>query len=299
MKVLSLDQCFLRSMSSSSKVDPVFADLKTAIINAVDSSKLLCPAHVGETVFESSLLPQAKREQIFECQNRISNGLAFLQFTELLGYETLTLVRPQFCFNSYKETQPLRAVPELDFLASVNRKAKQDYNSRIEGISYPPIDHSPLDGLKETYQKILHGRVYLMLQVVEHLRKNGDVPTETEHWECAAIVGRFLMESKVTLLELANLRDQILRRHWEAIPVLGLNTLLYARIEGDILKTNRKLTANDFVDISRLSVALCCADAIACDIPMKEAAKQTKLNGDALIFSMREAGALLQWVQSL
>ncbi len=299
MKVLSLDQCFLRSMSSSSKADPVFADLKTAIINAVDSSKLLCPAHVGETVFESSLLPQAKREQIFEFQNRISNGFAFLQFTELLGYETLALVRPQFCFDSYKETQPLRAIPELDFIASVNRKAKLDYNSRIEGISYPPIDHSPLDGLKETYQKILHGRVHLMLQVVERLRESGDVPKENEHWECAAMVGRFLADSRVTSLELVNLRDKILNRHWEAIPILGINTLVYSRIEGDILKTGRKLTANDFVDISRLSVALTCADAVACDIPMKEAAKQTKLDSGVLAFSMREPDVLLQWVQSL
>lgn len=299
MKILSLDQCYLRSMSSSSNAKPAFVELKTAIINAVDSSKLMCPAHAGETVFESSLLPQAKRELVFAFQNRISNDYGFLQFSELLGCETLALVRPQYRFEAYKRIQPLRDLPELRLLASANRKAKQDYNERIEDIPYPPADHSPSDGLKETYQKILHGRVYLMHQVVEHLLRTGNVPKESDHWECAAMTGRFLAESNITALELVNLRDKILNRQWEAIPILGINTLLYSRIEGDILATGRKLTANDFVDISRLSVAILCADAIACDIPMKEAARQTKIDGGTLVFSMREPDALLQWVKSL
>jgi hypothetical protein len=297
MKILSLDQCFLRSLTGNTG-DPRFANLKTIILNAIDTEKMLCPAHVDETVFESSLLPKDVMGQIFEFQNRISHGFAFLPFTQLLGDETLALVRPTHSFLPHK-IQPLGPFPGRDRLAQSIRKTKNDYNVRIAAVPYPPKAHSPTDKLKEIYNSVLLERCRSMLRVAKRLRTTNSLPDISSVWDCANIVGRFLREHGVTDIELVNLIEKIQKREWERIPVLFFDTIVYARIEEDILNVGRQLDANDTVDIARLSVALNCADVIGCDGPMKEIVKQIKLDQGSAVFSIREPDALRECIERL
>ena len=116
----------------------------------------------------------------------------------------------------------------------------------------------------------------------------------------AVEVGKFLAERSISRLECFNLREKILNRDWEKMPIIGLHTALWAKIEQDMLKTNRAYKANDILDILRLTVALLYADAVACDTPMKELLRQTKLDGcGAAVFSMRELVQLTEWVEAL
>lgn len=299
VKTLSLDQCFLSNLALNRRGEAVYTGLKQTILDAVRAGRLVCPAHVEETIFESSLLSRSEMDRIIAFQNAISYGLAFREFGELLALETLLLVRPTVEFAGLR-FHPINISPSADIsrLATANRSAKAAAVDRANRMPYPPQNHDPDDKLRDIFQKVSAERAGSMLRIVQSVLETRTINTGKGEWEYAVAVGNFLLDHQITNLEAHNLKSNILNHHWEMMPVLGFHTLLWSKVEQDMLNSKRAFKANDHVDILKLAVALNSADAIGCDTPMKDVVKQTKLNEGIRVFSIREADLLTDWIEA-
>jgi len=300
IRVLSLDQCFLSELALNRRNESRIAVLKAAILGAVSCGKLVCPAHVQETIFESTLLPERERDRVLAFQNEISCGLAFLSFTDLLGLETLLLVRPTVQIVPYR-IQPLRIGKSVDLkkLASENRAAKAAALARADQVPYPPKSYDPNDQLADFFRKVSRERSASMYRITKAILGSGTVNTRRQEWEFAVPVGKFLLQEGIANSECHNLLAKILSHEWEIMPIIGFHTLLWAKIEQDMQKADRVFKVNDQLDILRLAVALQYADAVACDTPMKDAIRQTRLDEAVTVFSMREVSELSEWVAAV
>jgi hypothetical protein len=300
IKALSLDQCFLSLLALNPKHDADIARLKSVLLDAVASQKLVVPSHINETVFESSLLPASRRDAVLSLQAELSCDAAFLSFEDILRCETLALVRPTVPVSGYR-VQPLRIAlsADLQAVAKENRKAKTEVVSRINRVPYPPKSYQPNHGHEDIFRSLGVERSASMRRIVEEILHGKPLSDGSKVWEYAEGVGEFLLSEQITRIECCNLLEKIRNRDWEMMPIVGFHTALWAKIEQDILKTNRTFKVNDFIDILRLTVALLYADAAACDNPMKELLRQTKLDVCVAVFSMRDVRQLTHWVETL
>jgi len=296
--VLSLDQCFLSDLALNKKKEPRVAELKKLIVEGVQSSKLVCPAHRQEVIFESVLLPESERDLVLGFQNEISGGLAFLPFDEFLGLETLSLVRPTTEIPPYRH-HPIKITKsaELKDLADENRAFKKAMCAQANQEPYPPKNYDPSDGFIEISKKISAERSGSMHRITKAILESGTLITGKQEWDFTIGVGQLLLRNRITTLECHNLLDKIEHYEWEMMPVIGIHTLLGAKVEQDMLKMRRRFKVNDHVDILRLAVALQHADALGCDIPMRETMRQAKLDTATKVFSMREIEALSTWIR--
>ncbi len=296
--MLSLDQCLLSELALNKKNDARITGLKTVILEAVRSSRLVCPAHRQAVLFETVLLPEHQRDNVFRFQNEISNGQAFLPFEELLGLETLSLVRPTVEIPPYRH-QPIRINKSgyLKKLASENRAFKKEVLAQANREPYPPKNYDPSDGFTEICRKISAERSGSMHRIAKAILESGNLKTGKEEWGFASGVGQSLLQNRITTLECHNLLEKIEHYEWETMPIIGIHTLLGAKVEQDMLKTHRAYKVNDQVDILTLAVALLHADAVGCDIPMREVMRQAKLDKATKVFSMREMDALSMWIR--
>lgn len=297
IKVISLDQCFLSNLALNPSNGDRFHLLKESVLKAVGCGKLVCPAHVEETISESVLLPEVTREKVIALQNELSLGVAFRGFGELLELETLSLVRPTFQFEPFKVE--LISIPEsvdVQKLAFANRAAKAEAVALAKQLPYPPKSYSPNDNLDDIANKVGTERAASMYRITRAILEKGDLNTGKPEWPYTQAVGEFLLQRDITELECHNLLSKILNHEWETIPILGLHTILWAKVEEDMIKAGRAFKANDHIDILKLAVGLGFADAIACDTPMKEVVKQTKLAQATKVFSIRELHELCNWI---
>ena len=300
-KALSLDQCFLSLLALNPKHNPSMVRLKDALLQAVASRKLVVPSHIDEMVFESSLLPANERDAVLRLQADLSCGVAFSSFETILCTETLALVRPTILTSGYR-IQPLRINESADLraLAQENRKAKAEVVARMNRVPYPPKSYAPNHGHKDIFRSISRERSASMIRIVEEILHGKPLSDGSKVWEYAAGVGGFLVAQNISRLECYNLLEKIRNHDWEMMRIVDRHTRLWAKIEQDMLKTNRAYEVNDIFDILRLTVALLYADSVACDTPMKELVRQTKLDSSgAVIFSMREFVQLTKWVEGL
>lgn len=303
MKVISLDQCFLRALlRPPPNAKAAFGRLHTALLNAIEAEKLLCPAHVEETVYESVVLPASDRNAIVSLQNELAAGVCFQSFYNLLAAESLKIARPEL------QPEVLRfgyiSIPsdvDLNTLAEGFRCFKKEAVLQASGMKYPPTSYQEGDDLKAIHQHISEERCGSMFRIVEAIALNGSIETGKSEWEGAVHVGEFLLSKRVTAAECRTIRDAIINRQWEKIPVYFNHTVLFAKIERDGIETGRKFTMNDHPDVLRVSVALQFAHAIGCDTYIKETVKQIGLELDQpnMIFSPREADRLADWVELL
>src|SRR5205809_235606 len=125
MHFASLDQCCLRNLLWPPKGDSMFAALRSTLEKAVDSGKIICPAH-EEMVYESVLLDPARRDAIITFQNRLSRSFLFQTFYQLLSLDTLRLIRPDFDYFPFRFGD-VRFKPGADLkgLADAIRSSKQ------------------------------------------------------------------------------------------------------------------------------------------------------------------------------
>ena len=299
MQIVSLDQCFLRNLLWPPKGDTKFSALKSTLEKAVDSKQLVCPSH-EEMVYESVLLDPARRDAIVGFQSRLSNSFVFRTFYDLLSLDTLKLIRPGYDFHPFRFGD-VRFKPGADFnaLADRIRSSKLAALAKANAIQYPPKGHARGSDLKTVYFGVSRERCGSMYRIAEALLKTGQLDTGVEEWDAALGVGKFLVRMGVTKRELEELVQKIVHHAWEHIPVLFYHTLLFSRIEQDMVEAGRKFEINDHPDILRLSVALHYAQVAACDSKMKELLKQTKLGEGCNVFSVREPDELRTFIVSL
>lgn len=279
--------------------NPDVDKLKVSLIHAVESGKVVCPAHFNETVFESVKMPPEKCRSIIQLQNKLSCGVAFTDFAERLSQETLAMVRPTAEIIPFR-FRPMNMMPAhvVASLGSANRKAIQEYVERVDKVPYPPTAYRPTHKLKDIFADTSKERAASMYRIAEAL-SNRSLNTGKKEWEFAQVTGRYLREHQITRLECFNLMDKILKHDWEVIPVLGLHTILWSGVESAMLKSNKKFAGNDYVDILRLATALDSANLIACDAAMKEMIQQTGLDELVLVFALRDMSAFISWLESL
>jgi hypothetical protein len=301
MKVVSLDQCFLRTLLWPPTNDTAFSVLKTELERAVDAKKIVCPGHAREMIYESVLLDPPRRDAIIAFQNRLARSFLFRDFYERIALDTLKLIRPGFDYLPFHFGEvTLKPGADLNRLASDIRSSKQAGVAKSDAMPYPPKDHIPGSKLPTIYQAVLAERCGSMYRVASALLETGKLMTGKDEWDAAVGVGEFLQESCATQWELRDLRQKIIDRIWEKIPVLCNHTLLFSQIEQEMVDSRRKFSMNDHPDVLRLCIALDLADVAGCDGEMKELLKKTKLlNGHCMAFSIREPEAFRQFLSGL
>jgi hypothetical protein len=91
---ISLDQNFLWGFAK--RKNPALVKLHESLERAVQDRKIICPIHVYETIFESSMLPLELQQGIFTIAGALSDRTGFHHFGSALSFETMALARPQF-----------------------------------------------------------------------------------------------------------------------------------------------------------------------------------------------------------
>jgi len=274
--------------------------LKHTLEVAVDTKKIVCPAHPEEMIYESVLLDPVRRDMILALQNRLGKSVSFRTFYELLSLNTLKLIRPGFDFPPCRFGDiRLKPGADLKALADEIRSSKLAASAKANATPYPPKGHVKGSDLKAVYRGVIAERCGSMYRIANAILKTGKLDTGVDEWDAAVAVGKSLTEMGVTQQELEDLVHKIVHHDWEKIPVLFHHTLLFSRIEQDMVEAGRQFDINDHPDILRLSVAIDYAQVVACDGKMKELLKQTKLGEGCTVFSVREPEEFRNFVESL
>ena len=117
----------------------------------------------------------------------------------------------------------------------------------------------------------------------------GELPEAED--QMAYALACYLKENGVTCAQLIRLREAVIHRKWEAIPVLHFRTLIAAQLEADFNRRGSPKTydVNDNFDVARVAAALDAADILITDKAMVAA-----INAGAHRFSHTRIFALHQ-----
>ena len=298
-KRVSIDQCFLANICEQ---DPKSLELHKALRSAHAAGKIICPIHLEESVFESSMLPPALRDQIFALQNSLADGWSFHSFGQKLAYDTITPVL-EWLYPPFRPVD-LQIKPGTDFdaLGKINRLGKKDYITRLSQLSYPPPSYVPGMNAEKIAEFITAERCGSMYRILKAIKEKGTIATGKSEWEYTSAVGEFLLGLRITPRDCDTLIARVIDRQWDAMPIFWAHTRLNAQIEHGYLVSNRKAKANDQLDLTRIAVGLNDADVILCDHPMAEVIKQSgvlEILDRAHVFSTKQLDAAIDCIKKL
>jgi hypothetical protein len=300
--VVSLDQCFLSRMAIPRQKSADFKQLLIALSGIVRTGRVVCPAHVLETIYESVKLGDFGRtRKVVRLQNQLAKGYAFHVFYELLAREMVRLVRPGFEYPRF-EKRPIKL--ECDALLEFKRERLRLMDDRarkdtIYRLPYPPKDYKPGTSFQQILEDVETERETAMRVVLNAIALGGSVPKLKPDWMKG--VEKSLLEQNVTTVECRDLLDKVDEGKWRDISVLKVNSKLFAKIEQAMLESGRKWSLNDHADIYRLCVSFVHADIVTCDGPMRDIIKQTGLEKEypVKVFSIAEPEKLVKHLHVL
>ena len=252
---------------------------------------------------ESSFLPEATRQKIFDLQNRLSDGFSFHSFAQQLRYQTFALLTPKLLFPPLRKVS-LRIKAGTDFaaMAKTHQIGKNIYVDRLNKMPYPPASYKP--GMKgdEVSIFIATERCASMYRILEALKITGTLHTGKNEWEYTVAIGEFLQELRIVAPDIDTLIHKVLHREWEAMPHLWAHTRINAQIELGYLAGLKKPSANDLLDMSRIAVALNDAAVLLCDTAMSQMISQSKVQSildDVKVFSMKQRDEAAEFIAAL
>lgn len=297
---ISLDQNF--HWNFHTRKIPAIVRLHDALLRTVASKKVVCPLHINETLFESSLLPDELQQGIRASAESLCGGHAFIYYVVSMGRETLALVRRHRYWSPLVPgTLQLLQGTDLRAMGAENRAAKRHYKEALDRQSYPPASYTPGMTVDDIEASIMLERAGSMYRLVEAIATRGDLETGKPEWEVTQGIARFLIEQGITTNECARLMHAIRHHEWAAIPTLFAHTRLCARLESDGVR-GRAAQPNDHFDLSRLAVAVNDADVIFCDQAMASLIQQSKAMNpkrNGRVFALSQADEAIDFLDHL
>jgi hypothetical protein len=271
MRIFSLDQNVISYLVKNDH-ESFWRDLREQLLTGVKAGKLLCPIP-KETIAETIPCSRDVRIKICDLSYKLSLGFSFKPFGVIEGEETLALVRPGVATHPHERI--VWHSVENDALAAAKSEemyeAQRILRQRMDTFVPPP--NQDRRTVKEIRCRVLEERSGSFYRQIEHLLAgqlldpNDDLQLE---------LCRFLVSRGITKAELEQLREKILIRKWEAIPLI-----FFAAAVGALLDHGRnqrikprKYDVNDELDICRIAIALHSADILIMEKSMAYLVKQ-------------------------
>ena len=293
---VSVDQCFLLDMVEEA---PAAVALRDALQAAVRRGRALCPIHPEESVFESSLVRPDLRRRVFDLQRSLAEGFCFHSFGERVQREVT-------CFLLDRTLPVIWPRPfnppdvEVEALSGANRTGRNEYQQRLDAV----VPSEPVR--TQSFARILADLTWhhnqSMLRVIRALEHNQPLPTPPATWEYAVAIGARLRQIGVTVSDLARFREWVECGGWHQSADLTAFTRLWAAVEQDGLRNNRRTRSNDLLDILRIAVAFADAQAVFCDNAMASFVRQAGLHQvlpGRQVFGMGDMDAATAYVAAL
>lgn len=295
MKIVSLDQVAISILERKGETDAIWKEILTRLLDETEAGRAICPIP-DETVWETAFLPTQPHDRVKSIQSRLSQGVHFKSFQQLLAEEVLALVRPGIDLTPWNpgdwETLRRQVVgsASLNDLKLFKKSVETQFNERVidrsnENLRYPDL--------------LQHIRKKFTLDLYHNLDRLKTTRRLITTCPYTAFVCEFLGKNDISGEEIEQLKKLVLRHKYWAIPILFYYCLLVARLEFDLLSGGaRKPKVNDEVDLSRTATALGSADAYICEVEMAETCKKAKVSDytHVRVFSVRETNAILGYL---
>jgi len=284
LKLIYLDQCVASDLALG---NPPWDRLRTLVESKVAEGKILCPLSF-ETILESTLCDEATRIALANFFDKVSGGWRIKCFDELVGEETIHLVRKQpFCLlDRYVNLIPVEP-GHANFMRRAFQDGRAKLTARAEAVQYQPEQLGLT--VKEVRKSGSRERAGQLWRDIQRLLAGQTTEMEAGDFYLDLIRAKFTEE------ELIELCEHILHHRWEAIPVNYVEMLIAGQWEFEMTRQNqnpRKYKFNDEIDRWRAAVALAYCDALITDGGAAELARVAVRGLDAAfpcqIFSTRD-----------
>ena len=168
MKIVCLDQCAISGLVKFSEKDKFWRDLLGLLRSGAKTGCLICPLPL-ETIVETIPCNSELRLNIRNLQQELSGGIEFKSYSEIVGEETLSLVRPSFEPIAYKKFVWSRV--EDDALAKRQLEIWNTGKRTAEEMNAAFVDPPERKSLSvgEIHREILLEQVRSLYRHVEHL----------------------------------------------------------------------------------------------------------------------------------
>jgi len=295
LKLIYLDQCAACELAL--RLSP-WDRIRNLIESKVAEERILCPLPY-ETVLESTACDKPTRIALTDLVDKISGGWKIKCFDELIGEETIHLVR----------TQPIRLLDRYANLIPVDddhnkrmarafEDAKSDMEARAQAFQYEAEQLGrPVAEVKKSVDLGRAGQLYRDIKRL--------LAGQTAGMECPAFA-QDLIRAKFTKEELEELIEHIIHHRFDAIPVNFIEARMGAQWEYEMtrLRLNpRKYKFNDEIDRWRAAVALAYCDMLITDSGAAAIARAAVRGFEnaftCQIFSVRETDAIEQAITSI
>ena len=258
--VIYLDQCAISGLAINGKCCQHKERLRNLLLKAHQDGMIVCPVP-HETILETiGISSKQDRMTVYRLQCELADVggqlVAFKSIHKLINEESLAIARGlkhPSCF-------------ELIAWHSVDddRLAQQHWNNLVRAkdamktrfsILCADIDACSLN-LNDARQGIVKEHAFHVLRQIERLEKCLH-PTREDHMHMGFDLACFLQGQRLSEIELARLKEAIINRKWEAIPVIWYRGLLAAGREVNYRSPMPKqYDVNDEIDIPRMAVAM-------------------------------------------
>lgn len=297
-----LDQCAISQLAISRKRNSAIDDLRDLMRDASQRGRLVCPV-APETIVETTALPLKCRRRIHELHCYLAGArdggplLAFKSMGKMINEETLALAKSN-PFPSAFEVIHWQMIDDdriAHEVATEVKAAKCKMEQRADlhqvatncqyTLAMPPRDLVMVEHASHVYR-----------QVQRLLRAEELWPEDHMGYD----VCQYLLAQGITKPELMKLREDILQRRWEEIPVIVNRARLSAQLEAESIggRSPRRYRVNDEFDIPRLSVGLASADVVITDAAMAQLCRTVKTQQwtHAKVFSVRETKDIVNYL---
>lgn len=267
--VVSLDHNALSDLAVCGDICPEWRRLRDVLASGLQAGQLVCPVS-HENLLEMAACPSRKHSQVAEVQRKLSLGIAFKKYRQLLKEETLALVRPDV------DTCPYEIMAEGWTEAATRRSRdaiaalKAEMQGRLDSFEgHDGREALRVDKIMEGISLDRCGDLYRNLENMLPERR----PDVRDYMTID--ICRYLAENGVTPDEIRDLMTAIRYHKWETIPIVYYDCLLSACMEHDWIR-GRRATANDELDRSRTAMALWAADYHMTDAAVSELCRKAK-----------------------
>lgn len=256
LAIVCLDQNVISMLARAET--PFWVGMRKRMLEAVANGRFLAPVP-KETIIETVGCTDETRIAIRDTSMRLSRGAFFKDFFKMSAEETLALARPQMITCPVEVGNWNDAILDKDLVEKTRHELAAWKKTAEEQVAKLK-DPTPTEGFtyKKFYDAMRLSRAQDFFKQLERLL-TGQRPDPNSMF---TYLCDYLERERITPAELESIRQAVLNRVWESIPLLFFHNQLSAVAEQQIstggkTKCNpRRYRANDEWDRSRLSIGL-------------------------------------------
>lgn len=259
--IVYLDQNAIWELAINRKRCPHLERLRYILKKGHHDRLVLCPIP-PETIMETiGIESKEDRLSVYQLQCELADVsgqlVAFKSIHKIINEESLAIARglklPSSCFeliawHSVDDDQLARQ--HWDNIVRAKEAMKNRFTNLCAGMDVSSLNFN------DARQGIIKEHAFHVLRQIERLEKCLP-PIREDHAHMGYDLACFLQGQRLSQTELTRLKEAIINRKWEAIPVIWYRGLLAAGREVNYRSpTPKQYDVNDEIDIPRMAVAM-------------------------------------------